>query len=174
MTDKMMVGRGGGYGLDAELALKAAAKYDFEGERTAQEWMEAVTGVKFEGSFASALKDGTLLCQLINAIKPGTIKRINSSKMPFKQMENISNFLKACRTLGVAEYSLFETVDLFEEKDVGLVIRCLFALGSAVQSSTPEFAGPHLGAKPHTANKREFTAEQMRQARLDTTMTKAM
>lgn len=28
--------------------------------------------------------------------------------MPFKQMENVSNFLKSCRTLGVAEHSLFE------------------------------------------------------------------
>lgn len=36
--------------------------------------------------------------------------------MPFKQMENISNFLKACRVLGVAEHDLFETVDLFEQK----------------------------------------------------------
>ena len=36
--------------------------------------------------------------------------------MPFKQMENISNFLKACRTLGVAEHDLFETVDLCEGK----------------------------------------------------------
>jgi len=36
--------------------------------------------------------------------------------MPFKQMENISNFLKACRALGVAEHDLFETVDLYEAK----------------------------------------------------------
>lgn len=41
------------------------------------------------------------------------------------QMENISNFLKACRAVGVAEYSLFETVDLYEGKDLGLVVRCL-------------------------------------------------
>lgn len=40
---------------------------------------------------------------------------------------------QACRALGVAEHSLFETVDLFEDKDLGLVVRCLFALGSAVQ-----------------------------------------
>lgn len=41
------------------------------------------------------------------------------------QMENISNFLKACRAVGVAEHSLFETVDLYESKDLGLVVRCL-------------------------------------------------
>lgn len=36
--------------------------------------------------------------------------------MPFKQMENISAFLRAIRLIGVEEYEVFETVDLFEEK----------------------------------------------------------
>lgn len=44
------------------------------------------------------------------------------------QMENVSNFLKACRSVGVAEHSLFETVDLYEAKDLGLVVRCLVRL----------------------------------------------
>lgn len=46
--------------------------------------------------------------QLVNTIKPGSVRKVNESRMPFKQMENISNFLKSCRTLGVAEHSLFE------------------------------------------------------------------
>lgn len=45
------------------------------------------------------------------------------------QMENVSNFLKACRAVGVAEHSLFETVDLYEGKDLGLVVRCLVREG---------------------------------------------
>lgn len=60
---------------------------------------------------------------------------------------------QACRTLGVAEHSLFETVDLFENKDIGLVVRCIFALGSAVQLTCPDFPGPHLGAKLHKVPK---------------------
>jgi hypothetical protein len=164
--------RGGGYGLDAELAAKQAAQYDHAGEAKAQEWMETLIGRPFPASFSQSLKDGVLLCELINAIKPGTIKKINNSKMPFKQMENISNFLKACRSLGVAEHSLFETVDLFEEKDVNLVIRCLFSLDSTIQGTVPEFQGPHIGAKHHTSNKREFTEEQMAKARLESAITK--
>lgn len=58
-------------------------------------------------------------------------------------------FGQACRTLGVAEHSLFETVDLFENKDLGLVVRCVFALGSSIQQTCPDFPGPHLGAKLH-------------------------
>jgi transgelin len=160
------MGRGAGYGLDAELARKAAANYDINGEHAAREWIEVITGVHFDDSFSTGLKDGTLLCKLLNCIAPGTVKKINTSAMPFKQMENVSAFLKGCRALGVAEHSLFETVDLYEEKDMGLVIKCIFALGSTVQSTVPEFHGPHLGAKLNTANKRQFTPAQVSSRRL--------
>ena len=133
--------------MDADLAQKAAAKYDVGAEREAQQWIESLTHQRFPSTFAASLKNGQLLCQLINAIKPGTIARIESSNMPFKQMENISAYLRACRTLGVLEYELFETVDLFEEKDIGLVVRCIHALGRTVQTTVPEFRGPHLGVK---------------------------
>ena len=80
--------------------------------------------------------------RLVNAIKPGSVPKINASAMPFKQMvrccsgarclcvrsmrapvtspfqENISNFLKACRALGMLEFEMFSTADLFEEKDI--------------------------------------------------------
>lgn len=45
----------------------------------------------------------------MNAISPGAIadKRINrTSRMPFKQMENVSAFLKAARQFGVPEADL--------------------------------------------------------------------
>ncbi len=101
--------RGGGYGLDAELARKQQDKYDPELEREVQEWMEAVTGEAFgEGSFASQLRSGERLCRLANALRAGSVGKINSSSLPFKQMENISHFLKAIRALGVAEHDLFE------------------------------------------------------------------
>mmetsp|Transcript_796 Transcript_796/g.1690 ORF Transcript_796/g.1690 Transcript_796/m.1690 type:complete len:474 (-) Transcript_796:560-1981(-) len=139
--------RGAGYGLDAELAAKSALKYDTGKEGEAARWLAEVTEVGFTESFADSLKNGQMLCILINRIKPGTIKKVETSKMPFKQMENISNFLKACRVLGVAEHDLFETVDLFEQKDLGVVVNCIHALGRTVQTTVPEFRGPHLGVK---------------------------
>lgn len=39
----------------------------------------------------------------------------------FKQMENISLFLAACRTLGVPSFDCFETNDLFQGKNAALV-----------------------------------------------------
>ncbi|CAN0012784.1 unnamed protein product, partial [Choristocarpus tenellus] len=86
-----------------------------------------------------------LLCKVVNVIQPGIVPRISTVDAPFPQMENISAFLMACRTLGVADHSLFETVHLFEKKDLGLVVRCIHVLAATVQSTVPTFSGPFLG-----------------------------
>lgn len=156
-------GRGAGYGLDAELSQKLADKYDHELEGQARAWIEAVTGKSFgDKSFGEALKDGLILCETINAIRPGTIKKVNKMKAPFMMMENICHFLKGCRVLGVNSRDCFETVDLFEEKDLGLVVDCIHALGRAVQRSCPEWGGPILGKKEAERNQRHFTPEQIK------------
>lgn len=77
----------------------------------AQAWVEEVIGDKLpEGDFAEAFKNGQGLCRLINTFRPGTISKIETSGSPFKQMANISAFIQACRTLGVHEQALFETL----------------------------------------------------------------
>jgi hypothetical protein len=154
--------RGAGFGLDAELAKKQAAKYDHAAEADCISWIETVTGESFAGNtFAGKLKSGEVLCKLINCIKPNQIAKINASTMPFKQMENITSFLRACRTLGVSEHDLFETVDLYEEKDLNVVILCIFALGRTIQVTVPTYTGPVLGPRMAVANKREFTEDQL-------------
>jgi hypothetical protein len=42
-------------------------------------------------------------------------------------------YCRACRAIGVSEHDLFETVDLYEEKDLNVVVQCIFALGRTVQ-----------------------------------------
>lgn len=77
----------------------------------AQVWVEEIIGQRLPGGdFASAFKDGQGLCLLINAFQPGTISKVETSTSPFKQMANISAFIQACRTLGVREHVLFETL----------------------------------------------------------------
>lgn len=60
------------------------------------------------------LKSGAILCNLVNCIKPGSVKKINPQKMAFKQMENINHFLAACEAIGCQKGDLFQTVDLYE------------------------------------------------------------
>mmetsp|Transcript_62687 Transcript_62687/g.118618 ORF Transcript_62687/g.118618 Transcript_62687/m.118618 type:complete len:120 (-) Transcript_62687:24-383(-) len=72
--------------------------------------------------------------------------------MPFKQMENVTAFIGACRKLGVLEKDLFSTVDLYEEKNLTSVMRCIYNLGAIVRTSAPEFRGPFLGVKQRALN----------------------
>jgi len=92
-------------------------------------WVERLTGEKFsDRSFGKSLKNGILLCQLANKIRPNICPKIQKSPAPFVQMENINAYLNAARQLGVPQLDLFMTVDLFEEKNIGQVIRNLDTL----------------------------------------------
>mmetsp|Transcript_38675 Transcript_38675/g.124105 ORF Transcript_38675/g.124105 Transcript_38675/m.124105 type:complete len:270 (-) Transcript_38675:250-1059(-) len=149
------------YGIDKELAEKAASKYDPALEADCRSWLEVVTGTALpEGTLHEALKSGVVLCNAVNAIKPGVCKAPFTGSMAFKQMENIANFSTACESLGVPKFSLFQTVTLYENKDMGAVLLTLQALGSAAQK-VPGYSGPALGAKPSDANVRQFTPEQL-------------
>ncbi|XP_073768008.1 LIM domain only protein 7 isoform X46 [Danio rerio] len=79
----------------------------------AQRWIEAVTKKKFGNSnFRSSLENGLLLCDLINKIKPGIIKKLNRFSTPIAGLDNINLFLKACAKLGLKEAQLFHPGDL--------------------------------------------------------------
>jgi hypothetical protein len=43
-------------------------------------------------------------------------------------MENIANFLRGAETLGVPKHDLFQTIDLFEKKNMTQVIDSIFAI----------------------------------------------
>ena len=118
-------------GLDAALARKMAAKYDLGLQAEVCDWVAGL-GVAVDGSsmdtFMTSLKDGVLLCQLVNKIRPGMVKKVNKMKMPFMQMENIASFLTAATAIGVGSSESFQTVDLFEAKNPVAVLLCLSSL----------------------------------------------
>jgi len=93
-----------------------------------KEYIEQMTRKPFPNpaptpeDFHISLKNGVLLCELINAIKPGTISVINTKSMPFLQMENIGKYIKACSDLGVPSEYNFMTVDLYEGKNINQVV----------------------------------------------------
>jgi len=155
-----MAYHGPSYGLSRECAMKSQAKFSPERAKQCVDWIEEVTGTKAEMEikdqidFAEMLKDGSVLCQLINAIQPGSVKKINTMKAPFKQRENIEMYLKACANYGLKEQDLFQVNDLYENKNLYMVVDNLYNLGGMTQKKG--WDGPILGVKQSTENKRNF------------------
>ncbi|KAJ2162751.1 Protein kinase of the Mitotic Exit Network [Coemansia sp. RSA 552] len=100
---------------------------------TAVRFIDAVLGVQLDScALRDGLRDGVVLCQLINALRPGAVKRINTKSLPFAQMENISNFLAAAQSLGLDSSDLFQTVDLYEGKNMPRVVMTLLTIARVV------------------------------------------
>ncbi|KAI9494322.1 hypothetical protein BDB00DRAFT_311157 [Zychaea mexicana] len=74
------------------------------------------------------LQDGVMLCKLANSLQPGTITSIGCKNIPFVKMANISLFLQGARELGLHNSELFQTVDLYEAKDMGAVVNTILSL----------------------------------------------
>lgn len=145
--------------LERQIRAKLAGKRDAAQEADAKEWIESVLGEKIEG-YEEGLKDGVVLCRVMNKLQPGAIAKINTSGGQFKLMENITNFQKAIQAYGVPKIDLFQTVDLWEHKDISAVTSTLFALGRTTYNH-PEWKGPFLGPRPSQANVREFSEETL-------------
>jgi len=144
--------------LERQVRAKLASKRDADQEREAQEWIESILGQQFPAvPYDDALHDGIILCEVMNKLKPGAVPKINRSGGQFKMMENITNFLKAIEAYGVPKIDLFQTVDLYEKKDIATVTSSLFALGRTTYLTG--WAGPYLGPRPSSENKREFSDE---------------
>jgi hypothetical protein len=147
--------RGGGYGLDAEIADKAAEKFrNMTDEKVAIEgWMSAVLGTSIDTT--TSLRDGQMLCTFVNSMWPGAIPQINtvnvnesgdfSAPAKFKAQENVTAFIKACQAVGVPQSCTFDTLDVVESKDMNGVLQCLSALGR-VSANRTDYSGPQLYA----------------------------
>lgn len=166
-----------GFGLSAECQRKTLGKFNVDDANAALKWVadvishggnddgkglaQAMKPVVTVTDVQENLKDGQILCHMINAIKPGSVKRINTSRMAFKQMENIGNFLSACDKIEVSKTDLFQTVDLYEANNIPAVITGLHAVGRK-SKKVAGYDGPTIGPTESDENKREFTEEQLR------------
>lgn len=127
-------------------------------------------------NFFEVLKDGVILCKLANALQPGTVKKINESKMAFKCMENISAFLEGAKSFGVPVQETFQSVDLWERQNLNSVVICLQSLGRKVSAigetlndfltfcnfQAHNFGKSSIGPKEAEKNVRNFSEEQLK------------
>uniref|UniRef100_A0A8D2B158 LIM and calponin homology domains 1 n=1 Tax=Sciurus vulgaris TaxID=55149 RepID=A0A8D2B158_SCIVU len=125
----------------------------------AQKWIEQVTGRSFgDKDFRTGLENGILLCELLNAIKPGLVKKINRLPTPIAGLDNIILFLRGCKELGLKESQLFDPSDLQDTSNRATVksldytrklknvLVTIYWLGKAANSCT-SYSGTTLNLK---------------------------
>uniref|UniRef100_A0A8D0EPI6 Calponin n=1 Tax=Strix occidentalis caurina TaxID=311401 RepID=A0A8D0EPI6_STROC len=105
-----------------------AQKYDPQKEAELRTWIESVTGQQIGPDFQKGLKDGVILCELMNKLQPNSVRKINRSAQNWHQLENLSNFIKAMASYGMNPVDLFEANDLFESGNLTQVQVSLLAL----------------------------------------------
>lgn len=126
--------------LDKDLRNLRLARYTPQAANEVRVWIEDILREKLPaGDLLDVLKDGVVLCRLVNlAVAPPAVK-YRESRMPFVQMENISHFLRACQSppLGLPPHDVFLTVDLYEAKDPAQVLQCLGAFSRRAHAVQP-------------------------------------
>uniref|UniRef100_A0A4W5NLG7 Transgelin n=1 Tax=Hucho hucho TaxID=62062 RepID=A0A4W5NLG7_9TELE len=170
-----MANKGPSYGLSREVQSKIDKKYDQDLEERLTEWIIAQCGAGVgqpeagKTGWQNWLKDGCVLCELINSLSSGNkpIRKIQSSGMAFKQMEQISQFLNAAEKYGISKTDMFQTVDLWEGKDLAAVQRTLMALGNlAVTRDDGTYRGdPNWFHKKSMENRRDFSEDQLNEGK---------
>lgn len=155
--------RAGKAGINAQAQAKINSKFNDEVAKETLEWIKLLTGEPENtagdaDNFFNVLKDGTVLCKLVNVLQEGSVKKINQSNMAFKCMENINAFLETVKKLGVPAQETFQTIDLWERQNLYSVVTCLQSLGRKAGN----FGKPSIGPKEADKNVREFTEEQLK------------
>jgi hypothetical protein len=167
------------YGIDRELAQRQKEKYDPQREQEAREWIGKVLQEPLPAnqSFTQCLRDGKVLLAILNKVLPAQNRYpCSNSQLPFKQMENINNFLDGCtRHLAIPSSDLFQTVDLFEDKNPLQVLNAIFSFArhstAYLAKQPPQHSQlvaidwPPLGPKLADRHQVSFSDEQLNAGR---------
>lgn len=102
-------------------------------------------GVKVN-EFAPVLRDGVILCHLLNVLAPGAIDQREFSQRPnnsqFLCTKNIRAFLNRCRDVFMlTEDELFDVADLWLLKNVGKVLQTISYLSNSELAKSSGISG---------------------------------
>ncbi|CAF3353350.1 unnamed protein product [Rotaria socialis] len=155
-----MANYGPAYGTLASNLVKIATKRDPKLDSQAQAWIELVIAEKFPNcSYEDALRNGIILCKLMNKLQPNAIPKFTTTIGGFRSRENICFFQNAARAYGLRDLDLFQTVDLFEKRNIAQVTYCIIAL--ARQAQKKSFNGPILRTSTAEFCPCDVTEEQL-------------
>ena len=145
-------------GADSEDDMRWLRISDLDHEAQARKFVEALAAkdIGAETTLQQALRTGELLCDVVNVLLVAcgsaavTVCRDTSaegqaaeSRLRAKQMENISRYQAACLALGVPQSNTFDVEDLYENKNMQVVVGNLHALAQAAHK-IGSYRGPHM------------------------------
>ncbi|XP_013070232.2 myophilin-like isoform X1 [Biomphalaria glabrata] len=170
-------------GSARENQIKVENSFDSEEALKCLAWIREITGEpinlesvldnkhKVSEFFYRTLKDGILLCKLVNAIVPDDIQ-INMKSQTFKKSNNdafesakerarIELFCQKIQEFGVPENMSFQTDSLYEKTNLPQVCAAIRNFGIEAESR-PSFSGSRTWPKRAEQNRRNFSEEQLR------------
>lgn len=171
-------------GSNRDAQQKLEASFDPDDAKKVMYWIKMATGEQFPmeetnerykvmENFYKTLKDGRLLCSLVNAFLPDEMKLDFRSRtfQPTKNMafetarerERIELFIQKIQDFGVKEADTFATDCLYERTNLPKVIACVRAFGIEVESH-PSYTGSRMWPRKSEANPRNFSQEKLRQS----------
>ncbi|XP_076847943.1 calponin 1, basic, smooth muscle, a [Brachyhypopomus gauderio] len=156
--------KGPTFGLSAEVRNKLVQKYDPQMEDELRQWMQEVIGRVISNNFMEGLKDGVILCELINKLKPGSVPKINRSSLNWHKLENISSFIRAISEYGLKPHDIFEANDLFEDMNHTQVQSTLITL-AGVAKTKGFYTKYDVGVKYATKHQRRFPSEKLNEGK---------
>jgi len=100
-----------------------------------RKWIETLLSIDLKvDDLSVSLRDGKVLCMLINKISPDSVKKIPSTTSQiFKMSQNVQTFLDACQKYGVQ--NLFLPSDLVRKANIEAVLVTLEDLAALAEKS---------------------------------------
>ncbi len=153
--------QGPSYGMSANIKKKLDGKRDHDQECEMLRFIRDMTHEEMDMEHPENLKDGKVLCKLINGLLDASRQvKYDPGNSTFKMRANVESFIEGCKKFGLKEQELFQVNDLFEAKNVCQFTQCIYALGRRLQLD-PSYSGPILGPKMSEQTRRDFSKEQM-------------
>jgi len=131
-----MAFQGKAYGFSAEQKAVQKSKYDLDMEKAVVQWINKVVGTNLKSAgpeqLQKDLQDGVILCNLVNKIKPGSVKDKDlkqSVGMNIIDKQRIAAYNAATKALGLPVHATFEGGDLRDGDNMTAVVNAIFAFG---------------------------------------------